>query len=130
MQKKKALSVFIVDDNEITKLLLRLMAKDESYMVIGDAGNAKVAKERIRQLRPDIVFLDVVLPDSDGLDLLRWIRSTVPESVVLMVTACRDMEIYKAAMDIGACGFISKPFNPAIVLDTLEQVREKVNIGP
>jgi two-component system chemotaxis response regulator CheY len=82
--------------------------------------------ERIRQLRPDIICLDVILPDSEGLDLLRWVRSTVPESAVLMVTACSDMTTYNAAMEIGASGFITKPFNPAMVLDTLTQVRGNI----
>lgn len=115
MAKKDALSVFIVDDNEMTKQLLRLIAKDDNYVVIGDAGTAAVAKERILRLCPDVILLDVMLPDSDGLDLLRWICGRVPGSAVLMVSACREIETYHDALRIGAWGFISKPFTPAVV---------------
>lgn len=122
MKIRKKWNVFVVDDNEITKTLLRLIVKGDGYVVVGDAGSAKVAKERILRLRPNIICLDVMLPDSEGLELLEWVRSALPDSIVLMVTAKNDIGTFDAARKLGANGFIVKPFNPAMILDTLNRV--------
>lgn len=118
----KKWNVFIVDDNEITKTLLRLIVKGDGYAVVGDAGSAKIAKDRILRLRPNIICLDVMLPDSEGLDLLVWVRSVMPNSIVLMVTAKNDIGTFDAAKKLGANGFIVKPFNPAMIVDTLGKI--------
>src|SRR5471032_838065 len=116
------LRVFIVDDNELTRTLLRMMIQGERYEVVGDAASADRAMERLPALRPDIVCLDVMLLDSDGLALLRQICAALPACAVLMITACNDRATVETAMRDGAKGFIVKPFNPGTVLDTLDHV--------
>ena len=118
------LRVFIIDDNEMTRTLLRMMIQGEQYKVIGDAGTAAAAKRRIFALRPDIVCLDVIMPDTNGLELLDWIASEHPACVVLMITALNDRATVQAAIARGAQGFIVKPFNPGTVLDTLRKAAE------
>ncbi|MES2163299.1 MAG: response regulator transcription factor [Pseudomonadota bacterium] len=115
-------SVFIVDDNAMTRTLLRMMIQGEQYQVVGEAGTAEQALERLLAIRPAIVCLDVRLPDVDGLELLRRIRALLPACAILMVTACNDRGTVETAMRDGANGFILKPFNPGTVLDALNHV--------
>ncbi len=123
---EKRLRVFIVDDNAVTRTLLRMMIQGDRYQVVGDAATADKAIARLPELRPDIVFLDVMLPDSDGLALLKRICVALPACAVLMITACNDRATVETAMRDGAKGFIVKPFNPGTVLDTLSQVATKL----
>jgi two-component system, chemotaxis family, chemotaxis protein CheY len=121
MANHESFSVFIIDDNEMTRVVLRMIIQSERYDVIGDAGTGKSGLERVRKLRPDIICLDIVLPDSNGLELLEEIKQELPQTVVLMVTASHERETVQTALQRGASGFIIKPFNAGIVLDTLEK---------
>jgi two-component system chemotaxis response regulator CheY len=77
-------------------------------------------------LRPDIVCLDISMPDADGLDILQAIKSASKETMVLMVTASNDLKTVQTAIERGASGFIIKPFNSGTVLDTLQSTAAKL----
>ena len=128
MSGRKKLSVFIIDDNESTRAVLRMIIHGEVYEVIGDAANGTSGLERTLKLRPDIVCLDVVMPDMDGLDVLVQIKQALPKTMVLMVSASNDAETVKNAITHGASGFIIKPFNTGTVLDTLEKNAAKLDL--
>src|SRR3989442_2990207 len=121
MAKPKGISVFIIDDNEMTRTVLRMIIQGDTYDVIGDASNGKSGLESARKLRPDIICLDVVMPECDGLDVLTQIKEALPQTAVLMVTARNDRETVQTAIQRGASGFIIKPFNTGTVLDTMEK---------
>jgi len=121
MAKSNGTSVLIIDDNETTRSMLRMIIQGETYHVVGEANNGASGLERARKLRPDIVCLDIVMPDSDGLEVLAEIKQALPNTAVLMVTASNDRETVLTAIRRGASGFIIKPFNTGIVLDTLDK---------
>lgn len=116
------LRVFIVDDNEVTRAVLRMILKDRGFQVVGEAAEARVALERLAAARPDMVCLDVVMPGCDGLDLLQQIKQRAPQTEILMVTASKDMTTIETALARGAGGFIFKPFNSGAVCDAMEKV--------
>lgn len=122
MPLHQGLSVFIIDDNEMTRSLLRAIIHGDQFEVVGDAGTAESARTRLRAQRADIICLDVVMPDGDGLELLNWIREKQPKAAVLMVTASTDRSTVEQALRNGAKGYIVKPFNPGTVMDTLEKI--------
>jgi len=122
----QGLSVFIIDDNEMTRSLLRVIIQGDKYDVVGDAGTAEAARLRLRSLRADIICLDVVMPDGDGLELLEWIRDKQPRAAVLMVTASTDRSTVEQALRSGAKGYIVKPFNPGTVMDTLDKIAAQI----
>ncbi|WP_317205864.1 response regulator [Janthinobacterium sp.] len=126
MTTDTGLRVFIIDDNEMTRTLLRMMIQGEDYKVVGYAGTALAAMRRIAALRPDIVCLDVMMPDMNGLELLDWIAAAQPECIVLMITALNDRATVESALARGAKGFIVKPFNPGTVLDTMRKAVGKL----
>ena len=120
------LSVFIIDDNEMTRSLLRVIIHGDKFEVVGDAGSAESAMLRLRSQRADIICLDVVMPDGDGLTLLEWIGQKQPQAAVLMVTASTDRSTVEQSLRNGAKGYIVKPFTPGAVMDTLDNIAAKL----
>jgi len=119
---KNRISIVLVDDNDMMRAILRGMLRGEEYEVIGEARNGVAAVDITDRLKPDIVCLDVVMPEKDGLTALREIKAARPETEVVMITSNADPETVQESIQNGASGFIIKPFNAARVLDTLKKV--------
>lgn len=113
--------VLIVDDNDLMRTLLRGILRSESYEIIGEAKNGAAALDFIAKSKPDIVFMDVIMPQMDGLEALQNIKELHPEIVVVMITGNPSKENVEESIRNGANGFIIKPFNSARVLDTLNR---------
>jgi two-component system chemotaxis response regulator CheY len=123
---KKRISIVIVDDNDMMRSILRSMLRGDVYEVIGEARNGLLAVEMAGRLKPDIVCLDVIMPEKNGLDALCEIKVARPETEVVMITSNADPETVQESIQNGASGFIIKPFNAARVLDTLEKVALRI----
>ncbi|MRW85660.1 response regulator [Pseudoduganella sp. FT26W] len=126
MPLHQGLSVFIIDDNEMTRSLLRVIIQGDKFDVVGDAATAESARTRLRSQRADIICLDVQLPDGDGLSLLNWIGEKQPKAAVLMVTASAERSTVEQSLRNGAKGYIVKPFTPGAVMDTLENIAVQI----
>jgi two-component system chemotaxis response regulator CheY len=112
--------VLVVDDNEVVRRALRgVIAHDESLLVVGDAASGTSALESIKTLQPDLVCLDVMMPGVDGLTVLRQVRQEYPAIRVVLITGQATAEIVAQARELGAHGFVVKPFNAAKVLKTI-----------
>lgn len=122
----KRTSVVIVDDNDLMRSLLRAMLRGEEYEVIGEARNGNAAVEIAQRLKPQIVCMDVIMPEKNGIEALCEIKASIPETAVIMITANADPETVQESIQNGASGFIIKPFNAARVLDTLEKVAARI----
>ena len=118
--------VLIVDDNDMMRTLLRGILRAEECDVIGEARNGIAAIEAIKTMKPDIVFLDVLMPEMNGLDALKAIRDTYPDITVIMITGSPSKENVEGSIQNGAAGFIIKPFNSAKVIETLNRARSLV----
>ena len=112
-------TILIVDDNDLMRTLLRGILRSDAYQIIGEARNGIIALEFIAKSKPDIVFLDVMMPEMGGLEALQAIKAKYPEIIVIMITGNPSVENVKESIQGGAGGFIIKPFNSAKVLDTL-----------
>lgn len=113
--------ILIVDDNDLMRTLLRGMLRGEEYQVVGEARNGLQAVEAVQRLTPDIVCLDVMMPEMDGLEALQAMKQANPKLVVIMITGNPSVENVQESIQGGAAGFIVKPFNTAKVLDTLSR---------
>ncbi len=103
------ISVFLLDDHEIVRRGVRDLLTDEPDIdVIGEAGTAASALDQIPVLRPDVAVLDVRLPDGDGVQVCREIRSTHPEIACLMLTSYGDDQALLGSIMAGAAGYVSK----------------------
>ena len=103
------IGVFLVDDHEIFRRGIRaLLGGEADIEVIGEADSASAAMARMPALRPDVAVLDVRLPDGDGVTICREVRSALPETACLMLTAYGDDQALLGAIMAGAAGYVSK----------------------
>ena len=122
---KRRTSIMIVDDNDMMRSILRGMLRGETYDVVGEARNGVQAVEMADRLKPDIVCLDVMMPEKNGIEALIEIKAARPNTVVVMITSNADADTVQQSIGNGASGFIIKPFNAARVLDTLEKLSQR-----
>jgi DNA-binding NtrC family response regulator len=112
--------ILLVDDQDTIRFFLEKTLTQEGYETI-TAKEGMEAVEKARQVMPDLVLLDLKLPDMDGLEVLRRIKEIFPEICIVMITAFGDIETAVSAMKAGAYDFVSKPIN----LDQLLMVIRK-----
>ncbi len=114
-------NVIVVDDNDTTRAMLRAIMRAEGIEVIGEAKDGASGLAMIRKLRPNLVCLDVMMPEVDGLEILTQIKAEMPDIRVLMITGSTDRETVQAAVQGGANGYLVKPFNGAKVILAVER---------
>ncbi|MFX3674839.1 MAG: response regulator [Paenisporosarcina sp.] len=110
--------VLIVDDAKFMRVTIGNMLRDLRFDVVGEAENGKVAIEKYRQLKPDVVTMDITMPVMSGIHAVKAIISEFPDAKIVMITALGQQKMLKEALESGAKDFISKPFHPV----QLEQV--------
>ncbi len=113
--------VLIVYDTDLMRTLLRGILRSESCQVVGEAKNGTIALDLVERTFPDVVFLDVMMPEMDGIEVLQYIQERHPRIKVIMITGNPSVENVQESIQGGAAGFIVKPFNTARVLDTLHK---------
>jgi DNA-binding NarL/FixJ family response regulator len=118
-----ATKVFLLDDHEIVRRGLRELIEQEADIeVVGEAGTAEEALGRIPPTRPDVALLDVRLPDGDGVEVCRDIRSKHPEIHCLMLTSFADDEALFSAIMAGASGYLLKQVKGTDLIDAIRRV--------
>ena len=101
--------VFLLDDHEVVRRGLKgLLEAEADIEVVGEAGTSESAMDRIKALQPDVALLDIRLPDGDGVSLCREIRSALPGTACLMLTAYSDDQALIGAIMAGAAGHVMK----------------------
>lgn len=125
MDKAVAIKVFVVDDHELVRRgLIDLIDAEVDLEVVGEAGAVITALEVLKTLDPDIAVLDVRLPDGNGVELCREIRSRYPQIRVLMLTSFADDEALLGAIMGGASGFVIKDIKNLDLLDAIRRVAQ------
>lgn len=114
--------ILIVDDSFYMRTMLKNMLADAGYEVVGEAPNGQTALELSRETNPDLITLDVILPDNTGLDVLKGIKAEQPDMKVIIVSAVGQEVIVNEAMEYGAKAYIVKPFSEEKVLEVVSQV--------
>jgi two-component system, NarL family, response regulator DevR len=118
-----AVRVFLLDDHEIVRRGVKELLEAEGDLeVVGEAGTAQEALARIPPTRPDVAVLDVRLPDGDGVEVCREIRSAHPEIQCLMLTSFADDEALFQAIMAGASGYVLKQIKGADVIEAVRAV--------
>ncbi len=114
--------LLIVDDAVIMRMRIREIAREAGWTVVGEAANGQEAIARFRELTPDLVTLDIVMPVKDGVTALREIRQEYPGARIIMVSAVDQREKLMECIRLGALDFVVKPFNKASLTDVLSRV--------
>jgi DNA-binding NarL/FixJ family response regulator len=117
------ISVFLVDDHEIVRRGLADLVRSQSDLqVVGEASTVRQAVGRIEATMPDVAVLDVRLPDGNGIDLCRDIRSRMPTVACLILTAYDDDSAVSASVLAGAAGYILKDVGGPRLVDAIRSV--------
>lgn len=122
-QKRKVKKILIVDDEKDLCSLLYDTLSDKKYNV-SVANTKRDAITCARRERPDMVFLDLKLPDGDGIKVLSKIRNIIPETIVNIISAYGSEERKEEARTKGAYAFIDKPFTENDILESIRQVNK------
>lgn len=112
--------VLVVDDEKLIRLLLSRALKKEGITVV-DAENGSEAREKIKKRRFDLVILDLRLGDINGVDLLKDMRATSPETMVIVITAYGSDDLKKEIEKQGVKGYYEKPFDTFEIIDTIKK---------
>ncbi len=115
--------VMIVDDHEIVREGLRsLLGRRQELTLVGEADSVASAIEEARETEPDVIIMDIRLPDGSGVEACREIRSERPETKVLMLTSYADEDAVFASIMAGAVGYILKETRTVTLIEAIERV--------
>jgi len=118
-----SIRVFLLDDHEIVRRGLReLLEAEDDIVVVGEAGTAEEAYGRIPATSPDVAVLDVRLPDGDGVEVCREIRSKHPQIACIMLTSFSDDEAVYASIMAGAAGYLLKQVRGSDLVEGIRRV--------
>ncbi len=122
--------VLVTDDAAIIRQLIVDTVTEAGWQVVDQATNGQEAVEKYLQHRPDIMTLDLVMPEYDGRHALKHILAADPQARIVVVSALNQAEILREAISLGAAEFVVKPFDPPVLLETLRRVLQMEPTAP
>src|SRR3954470_8821434 len=122
-QEKRGINVLIVDDiQETRENIKKLLSFEEEFKVVGSVGTGREAVRVTQETRPDIVIMDINMPDMDGIQATNEITKAVPTAAVIMMSVQTDANYMRKAMQAGARHFLAKPIDPDELYSTIRSV--------
>lgn len=115
--------VLVVDDTLFMRVKLKALLQKLDCEIVGEAGNGQQAIEQYQLLKPDIVTMDITMPEMDGLTALRHIKKIDPGAIVVMISALGQEEAVTDAIKAGARHFIIKPFQDDKVREVISKIQ-------
>lgn len=120
-------NIMIVDDSKFTRKMLSDILVEEGHEVVAEAENAGEAVELYQRLHPDVVTLDIVMPEVEGVDSISALKAMVkadPKAKIVIVSAMGQHEVIEEFIQAGATDFIVKPFQPSNIAGVVASVLE------
>ncbi len=114
--------VLVADDATVIRVMLKNILAEAGYEVVGEAANGAEAVSKYKELHPDLVTMDITMPEMDGINALRNIRTNDPSARVVMCSAMGQKNLVLEAIQAGAKNFIVKPFDRDKVLEVVAKV--------
>lgn len=115
-------TILIADDALFMRMMLKDLLTVNNFSVVGEAEDGREAVEKYRELQPDLVILDVLMPNLDGLSAARKILEQDPGARIVMLSAMGQSDFLDEAKDLGVKNYILKPFSPPKVIKTLNEI--------
>ncbi|AJC72962.1 MULTISPECIES: chemotaxis protein CheY [Pseudothermotoga] len=114
--------VLIVDDAAFMRMLLKDIITKAGYEVAGEAANGVEAVEKYKELKPDVVTMDITMPEMDGITAIKKIREIDPNAKIIVCSAMGQQAMVIEAIQAGAKDFIVKPFQHSRVIEALQKL--------
>lgn len=121
MWRNMGRKVLVVDDAAFMRMMLKDILVKNDFEVVGEAENGKVAVTAYQKFKPDIVTMDITMPEMNGIEAVKAIKAFDPESKIVMVSAMGQQPMVIEAIQAGAKDFIVKPFQPDRVVEALNK---------
>ncbi|MBO2519399.1 MULTISPECIES: response regulator [Limnochorda] len=118
-----ALRVLVVDDTAFMRMTLRNVLERNGYEVVGEAATGVEAVELYQSLKPDLVTMDITMPEMDGITAIREIMKMDPQARIIVCSALGQKNMVIEALTAGAKDYLVKPFQPERVLEALEKLQ-------
>jgi two-component system chemotaxis response regulator CheY len=115
-------TVLVCDDAIFMRTMISDILSQAGYEVVGEAESGNQAVQRYQQLKPDLVTMDIVMPDMGGIEAVREIMKIDPSARILMCSAMGQQALVIEAIQAGAKDFVVKPFQPSRVLEAVQRV--------
>lgn len=115
-------TVLVCDDAVFMRTMLGDILQQAGFTVVGEADTGAKAVAKYKELRPDLVTMDIVMPDMGGIEAVREITTFDPEAKVVMCSAMGQQALVVDAIEAGAKDFVVKPFQPSRVLESVQRV--------
>jgi YesN/AraC family two-component response regulator len=125
-EETKKMTAMVVEDEAVANELLSSTFKN-FFKEVTSAFNGKEALELFKEKKPDIVFVDIIMPEMDGIELARRIREINPQQMVVVVSASNDIQKISQTIEIGVNSFIQKPIDTKKIIELLQNVTNMVN---
>ncbi|WP_404452630.1 response regulator [Virgibacillus necropolis] len=113
--------ILIVDDAAFMRMMIKDILSKNGFEVVGEAQDGAEAIERYNELTPDLVTMDITMPEMDGITSLKKIKETNPEAVIIMCSAMGQQAMVIDAIQAGAKDFIVKPFQADRVIEAIQK---------
>ncbi|MDD5794475.1 response regulator [Clostridium sp. HCP1S3_B4] len=114
--------VLIVDDAAFMRMMIKDILEKNGYEIVGEAPNGAVAVEMYQKEKPDVVTMDITMPDVDGIEAVKRIKAIDPGAKIIMCSAMGQQSMVMDAIKAGARDFIVKPFQADRVLEAVQKV--------
>ncbi len=114
--------ILLADDAKFMRKLLAKILEEGGYEVAGEAETGSEAIALYEKIKPDLVTMDLVMPDMSGIDAIKGIISKDPKARIVVVSAMGQQSLVSEAMSAGARDFVVKPFHPSVVLEVIGRV--------
>jgi len=114
--------VLLVDDAKFMRMILKEILKEADCEVVGEASNGDQAIKAYKELSPDLVTMDIIMPGMTGVDVVKKIIEFDTNARILMVSAMGQQELVAESLEAGACDFIVKPFISDDVLEKIQKI--------
>ncbi|MCQ2080698.1 MAG: response regulator [Lachnospiraceae bacterium] len=117
-----AKNILIVDDAAFMRMMIKDILSKNGYNVVGEAENGAKAVEKYAELHPDLVLMDITMPELDGIGALKKIKGSDPNALIIMCSAMGQQAMVIESIQAGAKDFIVKPFQADRVLEAVKKV--------
>ena len=116
-----AVRVLVVDDAAFMRMMVKDILTKNGYEVVGEAENGMKALEKYQELKPDLITMDITMPEMDGISAVKEIKKVDPNAKIVMCSAMGQQAMVSEAIQAGARDFIVKPFQPDRVLEAVRK---------
>ena len=116
-----AYKVLVVDDAAFMRMMLKDILGKNGFEIVGEAENGKVAVDKFRELKPDLVTMDITMPELDGISAVKMIKQVDKNARIVMCSAMGQQAMVIDAIQAGARDFIVKPFQPERVIEAVQK---------